>query len=320
MQVDEDVAARGIGPVHEGIGDEFADNNLIVVRDALAKQPIRQLGGFAPVRDLAPNGFEQFLGIEGVIGPGELAHAFAPDVVFEKLDGGGMQQLRPVLPLSDPQHTQLGQAAVNHQEIMLQQLQLGLLLHRFLYPIGSVNFANKPRRFGRIGSVNRQAPNRLGFPLIGVLLRCQPNEVFREQPPRFVRHPDEITGIAGRGDRLQARQNGEDQKLPAARGGFDVTGDRDIVRMLGDALAQPVNQAGIDPLPHWRHRLLVLDAKYKLAALRVGERNTVRRNITPRPFGRIGCKYPDGFLVELLAFSHGASRDSFMRRWDARWS
>ena len=125
--------------------------------------------------------------------------------------------------------------------------------------------------------MRRDALRRLQLPYERVLLRHQSAQVIRQQPPRFVRHPDEVAAIRRGGDALLVTKDLNLHELAAILGGDFADGDTDIDRNLGETLPHPVGKIIRRPLTRRRLILFIFDTQQNRAARRVGEADAIAR-------------------------------------------
>ena len=73
----------------DGVGQEFANHDFIVVWQGLTKHAVWNFDVFLPVGNLLPDRFDEFLRIQDSIRPGSFRYFLLSCVIFDELDVAG---------------------------------------------------------------------------------------------------------------------------------------------------------------------------------------------------------------------------------------
>jgi hypothetical protein len=109
VQVQEDVAALGVGAVHQGVDQQFAHHDFVEGGHVLAVQAIGQFVALAEVGHLQPDRLDQLHRALRVVVPHQLVDLLAVLVVLDELDDRCRGQLGAVMLAAKAEHAQVGE-------------------------------------------------------------------------------------------------------------------------------------------------------------------------------------------------------------------
>ena len=300
MQVQEDVAALGVGAVDQRVDQQLSDDRLLVGGHARPQQAVGQLVGLAEVGDALPHRVDQLDRREGVVVPDVLGDLDAPLVVLEGLDHGRRAQPRPVGGGAQQQHAEVGQHLTAGEAVVVQQLVVGFLAHRGLDAVGRANRGAQGRAFGGVAAPAGDGEGGHRLPRDRGALGDQPQDVVAHDGPAVVADAQEIATVAGGRDADRPR-NGEHDVLATVGARVHLGRQIHVDGKLADPLTDAVEQVRRHALAGGRLRRVVLDADQELPARAVGEAHAVLRQLGE--VGGLARDRPQRLAVEVLALA-----------------
>jgi hypothetical protein len=130
MEVQEEVPALGIRPVHQGVHEKFTDDLFVEHRYQAPLQAIRKFIGFPEFGHVQPDAVHQFHGREIEVIPHPFVDLGAPIVVLDGLHDRSRTQAGTVVPLPKAKHAQVRQCGTGSQLIVIQEFIGSLFLDR----------------------------------------------------------------------------------------------------------------------------------------------------------------------------------------------